>query len=323
MIGILLWRAGLDPTVIVGTKVKEFGNSNCRVGKGKYLVIEADEHFGSFLNYSPTIAVITNIERDHLDYYKTLGNIKKAFKAFIAKLPKGGTLVINKDDKEAKTIVPRKHPYAVAWYTTRDKDAKHLTSVMRLPGKHNVSNAMAALRVARTLGVTDKVSFASLSSYQGSWRRFETFKLQTPKPYTLVSDYGHHPTEIKVTVQAAREKWPKKKIWLVFQPHQYQRTFYLWKDFVKVLSTLPVERLILTDIYDVAGREGEGLYKKVSSAKLARTLQERKLEYEVLHIPTLLETEKFLRKTIRGQEVVMVMGAGDIYNLTLKLTKEG
>src|SRR3989338_2917817 len=217
MIGILLTRAGLDSTVIVGTKVKEFGNSNCRVGKGKYLVIEADEHFGSFLNYSPTIAVITNIERDHLDYYKTLGNIKKAFKAFIAKLPKGGTLVINKDDKEAKTIVPRKHPYAVAWYTTRDKDAKHLTSVMRLPGKHNVSNAMAALRVARTLGVTDKVSFASLSSYQGSWRRFETFKLQTPKPYTLVSDYGHHPTEIKVTVQAAREKWPKKKIWLVFQ----------------------------------------------------------------------------------------------------------
>ena len=138
-----------------------------------------------------------------------------------------------------------------------------------------------------------------------------------------MSDYGHHPTEIKVTVQAAREKWPKKKIWLIFQPHQYQRTFYLWKDFVKVLSTLPVERLILTDIYDVAGREGEGLYKKVSSAKLARTLQERKLEYEVLHIPTLLETEKFLRKTIRGQEVVMVMGAGDIYNLTLKLTKEG
>src|SRR3989338_3892083 len=140
MIGLILERAGLDPTVIVGTKVKEFGNSNCRIGEGKYLVIEADEHFGSFLNYSPTIAVITNIERDHLDYYKTLGNIKKAFKAFIAKLPKEGSLVINKDDKEAKTIVPQHHPYNVAWYTTRGADAKKLASAMRLPGKHNVSN---------------------------------------------------------------------------------------------------------------------------------------------------------------------------------------
>lgn len=322
MIGILLTKAGLDPTVIVGTKVKEFNNSNCRVGKGKYLVIEADEHFGSFLNYSPTIAVVTNIERDHLDYYKTLGNIKKAFTTFIAKLPKEGTLVINKDDKEAKTIVPKKHPYKIIWYTTKDKDAKTLAHTMRLPGEHNVSNAMSALQVARILNIPDKISFASLSSYQGSWRRFEIFSVKNPKPYILVSDYGHHPTEIKVTVQAARKQWPKKKIWLVFQPHQYQRTYYLWKDFVQILSTLPIEKLILIDIYDVAGREEGSIKEKVSSAKLIKAIQKQKPRYEILYTPTILTAEEFLKKNIRGQEVVMIMGAGDIYNLTLALTKK-
>ncbi|OGY55140.1 MAG: hypothetical protein A3C82_01295 [Candidatus Wildermuthbacteria bacterium RIFCSPHIGHO2_02_FULL_47_12] len=325
MIGILLAKARLNPTVIVGTKVKEFESSNFRMGgypdtkykiqDTKYLVIEADEHFGSFLNYNPTIAVVTNIERDHLDYYKTLGNIKETFKTFIAKLPKEGTLVINKDDAEAKTIVPKKHPYKTTWYTTKGKDAKALAPIMRLPGQHNLSNAMATLQVARILNIPDKVSFTALSAYQGSWRRFEIFSLKNPKPYTLISDYGHHPTEVRVTVQAAREKWPAKKIWLVFQPHQYQRTYYLWKDFVQVLSTLPVEKLILLDIYDVAGREETSIKKKVSSEKLAKAI-------DALYSPTIQQVEHYLQRNLQGGEIVMVMGAGDIYNLTLALTRE-
>ncbi|TSC55675.1 MAG: hypothetical protein Greene071421_83 [Parcubacteria group bacterium Greene0714_21] len=327
MIGLLLEKAGLDPTVIVGTKIKEFGDSNCKVGKSKYLVIEADEHFSSFLNYSPTIAVVTNIERDHLDFYKNLGNIKKAFKKYISFLPKEGMLVINKDDKHAKTIVPKNRKYGVVWYSTKQAEAKKLALTMQLPGTHNVSNAMAALAVARLLKIPDSVSFSSLSSYKGSWRRFEIFDLKIRNcKLKIVSDYGHHPTEVKVTVEAAREKWPfdpaqgKPEIWLVYQPHQYQRTHYLWKDFVRVLSKLPIQKLILTDIYDVAGREDKAIKTKVSSEKLVKEILNTKYQIpDTLYIPTLLKVESYLKKNLRGGEVVMVMGAGDIYNLTLRL----
>lgn len=323
MIGLLLTKAGLDPTVIVGTKLKEFGNSNCRVGKGKYLVIEADEHFASFLNYWPKIIVLTTVEADHLDYWKTLKNLLKGFQKYTTHIPKDGTLVANKDDKNIQSIIARSKA-RVQGYSLKHKEANTLKRILKVPGQHNVSNALAALAVARLLGIKDAVSFKALGEFQGTWRRFEVFNLKTKnyKPYTLVSDYGHHPTEIKVTVQAAREHWQKKKIWLVFQPHQYQRTYYLWKDFVKVLSTLPIEKLILLDIYDVAGREEGSIRKKVSSAKLVATIQKNKPRYEVLHIPTVIEAKTFLKKTIKGQEVVMVMGAGDIYNLTLGLTRK-
>ena len=131
----------------------------------------------------------------------------------------------------------------------------------------------------------------------------------------MVSDYGHHPTEIKVTLKAAREKYPKKKIWCVFQPHQYQRTFYLFKDFVKVFKAAPVDKLIITDIYDVAGRETSKIKKKVSSQKLIREINKK----NVMYIPNSEKVEKYLKKNLQGGEVVMIMGAGDIYNLSLKL----
>ncbi|MDO8474507.1 MAG: UDP-N-acetylmuramate--L-alanine ligase [bacterium] len=336
MIGLLLTRAGIDPTVIVGTKLKEFGpstnsGSNCRVGKGKYLVIEADEHFASFLNYWPKIIVLTTIEADHLDYWKTLKNLLKGFQKYISHIPQDGTLVANKDDKNIRKIISSKHnnisaaAKKVLWYSLKQKEASTLRRILKVPGQHNVSNALAALAVARILGIKDVTSFKALGEFQGTWRRFEIFKLSTPKPYTLVSDYGHHPTEVKVTVQAAREKWPKKKIWLVFQPHQYQRTYYLWKNFVQVLSRLPVDKLVLTDIYDVAGREETSIKKKVSSEKLAEETKNYKLKtknFDILYIPTLSKTESYLKQNLQGGEIVMVMGAGDIYNLTLALTRK-
>ena len=321
MIGLLLTKAGLDPTVIVGTKLKEFGDSNCRVGKGKYLVIEADEHFASFLNYWPKIIVLTTIEADHLDYWKTLKNLIRGFQRYTTHIPQDGTLVANKDDKNIRGILA-KNRARIQGYSLRQKEASTLRRILKVPGEHNVSNALAALAVARILEIKDTTSFRALEEFHGTWRRFETFKLSTPKPYTLVSDYGHHPTEVAVTVKAARKKWPKKKIWLVFQPHQYQRTYYLWKDFVKVLSTLPIEKLIILDIYDVAGRERGSIRKKVSSAKLVEAIKERKPRYAAFHIPIVLEAKKLLKKSIQGQEIVMIMGAGDIYNLTLGLTRK-
>ncbi|MBI4123184.1 MAG: UDP-N-acetylmuramate--L-alanine ligase [Parcubacteria group bacterium] len=329
MIGLLLTKAGFDPTVIMGTKLKEFGDSNCRVGKSKYLVIEADEHFASFLNYRPQLAVLTSVEADHLDYYKNLKNLLKAFRTFVSHAP---LIVGNKDDKNIRNILKGKT--GVTWFSLKEQRAEKLRGILQVPGEHNVANALAALATSTTLCIPKRVGLSVLSQYRGSWRRFEIFpafvKTSAGKrlPYTLVSDYGHHPTEIAATVQAARAKWPtfakasagkpKKKIWLVFQPHQYARTYFLWNDFVKVLSHLPVDKLILTDIYDVAGRENEQIEKRVSSKKLAETIKN-----SVLYISTLKEVERYLRKNLRGGEAVIVMGAGNIYErLTLRLTRE-
>lgn len=312
MIGLMLLRAGLDPTVIVGTRLKEFGGSNFRMGQGRYLVIEADEHFASFLHYRPSMIVLTAVEEDHLDYYKNLKNIITAFRKYISLLPSKGMLIANGDDLNIRKITGKRK---TLWYSLRQKEAKNISKVIGIPGRHNVSNGLAVLAAARSLGIKDSIVYGTLARYKGSWRRFEVFKVQKPKPYTLVSDYGHHPTEIKATVQAAREKWPKKKLWLVFQPHQYQRTYYLWKDFIKVLSSLPVQKLILTDIYDVAGREEMKIREKVSSEKLAKAVK------GAVYIPNASDVSEYLEKNLRGGEVVMVMGAGDIYNLTLRLMR--
>lgn len=286
MIGLILEKAGLDPTVIVGTKVKEFSDSNCRVGQSKYLVIEADEHFASFLNYWPKIIALTNIEPDHLDFYKNIKKVKQAYREFISHLPPDGRLIT------AKKIEPG------------------LESVVKLPGQYNLMNATLALKVARALEIPDEVSFKVFSQYQGSWRRFE---IREKGRLTIVSDYGHHPTEVKAALRAARDKWPDRKIWCVFQPHQYQRTYYLFKDFVKAFSNAPVDRVFITDIYDVAGREEKEIREKVSAEKLVRTVNKGKAEY--LAKDKIIE---YLKDNLQGQEVVIFMGAGDIYEVDKK-----
>ena len=321
MLGLLLTKAGFDPTVIVGTRLKEFGNTNCRVGKSKYLVIEADEYAKSFLNYSPRIMVLTNLETDHLETYGSLQNILSTFKNYLLALPKESITIVNNDDKNIQKIIqslPRKIGYSLA-----QKDAKKLRKILQVPGEHNVANALAALTVARYLNIPDHKSYAALKEYRGSWRRFEIFRLKNPIPYTLVSDYGHHPTEVRVTMEAARKKWPRKKIWLIFQPHQYKRTYYLFEEFVDVLSRLPIEKLILTDIYYVAGREDPGIKQRVSAQKLARAvIRTKHCVPNVTYIPILQDIQRHLKENLKGGEVVVVMGAGDIYqNLTLQLTR--
>lgn len=319
MIGLLLAKAGLNPTVIIGTKVKEFGNSNYRVGKSKYLIIEADEHFASFLNYWPKIIVLTSIEKDHLDYYKNIENILKTFKKYINHLPKDGVLLVNKDDQNIRKIISPKLKKSIGniyGYSLKQKEAKKLRKILKVPGEHNIANALAALTVARALKIPDKISFKALSEYKGCWRRFEENQMGKLK---IISDYAHHPTEIKVTLKATRAKYPKKKIWCFFQPHQYQRTYYLFKDFVKVLRQAPVDKIIITDIYDVAGREEQELKKKITSKKLAKLINRKKVIY--------LPTEKllaYIKENLSKIDVLIIMGAGDIYKLvdSLRLTKK-
>ncbi len=315
MLGLLLVKAGLDPTVIVGTKLKEFKNSNCRVGKSKYLVIEADEHFASFLNYWPKIIALTNIEADHLDYYKNLNNLLKTFKQYVSHLPECGVLVANGDDKNIKKILKGGINFKVKKYSLRQPEAKRLKKILKVPGEHNIYNALESLTVARVIGIPDKISFKALSGYKGAWRRFEI--VQT-KPFVLISDYGHNPTKAMAGFKAAREKYPKKKIWCVYQPHQYQRTYYLFKEFVKTFRTAPIDKIIITDIYDVAGREEKEIRKRVNSEKLVEAVKRKSVIY--------IKNEnvlKYLKDNLPKNVVLIIMGAGDIYQLvnSLSLTK--
>ncbi len=329
MIGLLLNKANFKPTIIVGTKLKEFINSNCQVGESQYLVIEADEHFAAFLNYQPKIIVLTNIEKEHLEFYKNLNNILKTYKKYISFLPEDGVLVANKDDKNILKIIKSEilHERAVHFYSLKQKDAMKLKKILKIPGQHNVSNALAALTVARILNIPDKISFDSLSKYGGAWRRFEEKKAKiNSKKIILISDYAHHPTEIKVTLEAVREKYlyqPKfserkigqrRKIYCVFQPHQYQRTFFLFKDFVKVFKTAKIDRIIITDIYDVAGREKGKIKEKVNSEKLVKAIKKA----EVIYLPK-EELINYLKKNLQNGQILIIMGAGDIYNLVANL----
>ena len=315
LIGILLKEAGLDPTVIVGTKVREFNNSNEITGNSKYLVIEACEHFSSFLNYSPQIIILSNIEADHLDFYGNMENLLKGFRKFIDKLPKDGLLIANKDSENVRKII--KPEDNVKWFSLEDVEKSKIKEIIKIPGDFNISNALAVLRVAKELNIPDEITFKVLSKYNSSWRRFEIIEINQPKPYTFVNDYGHHPTQLKETLKAAREKYPNKKIWCFFQPHQYQRTYYLFDDFIKTLKEAPVDNIFIDDIYEVCGRETEEIKNKVSSQKLVEATNKDSVRY----LPQ-QKIEEFLNKEIKGGEVVIIMGAGNIYDIALKIMNE-
>lgn len=308
MIGLVLEKAGLDPTVIVGTKVKEFNASNFKAGKSKLLVIEACEYDSSFLHYSPKIIVVTNVDKEHLDYFKTLNNVKKAFVNFIKRLPDDGFLVFNSDDANISQVENPK--FKAFGYSLAQLEAKKLKKSLKVPGRHNVSNALAALQVARILEVPDDIAFKALSDFKGTWRRFEILKT---KGFILISDYAHHPNEILATLKAAREKYKKNKIWCVFQPHQHQRTHYLFIDFVKAFREAPIDNVIITDIYDVAGRETKSINKKISSKKLVEKIGRE----NVIYLPV-DKIENYVKKIIMPEDVLIIMGAGDIYKLVDK-----
>jgi UDP-N-acetylmuramate--alanine ligase len=316
MIGLILTKAKFDPTVILGTKLKEFGDSNCRVGESEYLVIEADEYKESFLNYRPKIIVLLNIEYDHPDYFKTERDYILAYKKFISCLPEDGILVANEDDGNIYNTF-FKTAKKVYWYSLKEKVAKKIKRVLKIPGEFNVSNALAALKVAKILKIPDIISFETLSEFKGTWRRFDEKIVKIPNTkykIRIINDYGHHPTQLKETLKAAREKFPKKKIICVFQPHQYQRTYFFWNDFVKAMREAPVDELIVTDIYTVAGRESKEIMRKVTARKLVKATNKE----NVIYLPK-NKILDHLKKNLKDKEVVIIMGAGDIYELSFKL----
>lgn len=309
MLALVLAEAGFDPTVIVGTKLKEFNDSNFRSGKSKYLIIEACEYDSSFLNYYPNIIAITNIDKEHFDYFKTFANVKKVFKDFIKKLPNDGFLVINKDDKYKPEI--KKAKFKIFEYSLRQKNAKKIRKILQVPGKHNISNSLAVLQIANILSIDENITLNALSKFKGTWRRFEIKDVTIDgKKITVVSDYAHHPNEILATLSAAREKYSDRKIWCVFQPHQHQRTYYLFNDFVNTFKKAQIDKIIITDIYDVAGRETKSINKEVNSEKLVKKIDKK----SIIYLP-FQNIKEYLRQNIGDGEILVIMGAGDVYKI--------
>lgn len=328
LIALTLIKAKLNPTVIIGTKLKEFNNSNFRKGgvncltKKPILVIEADEYKSAFLNYNPEIIVLTSIEREHLDYFRNLKNILRIYKKYINKLPQDGLLIANKDDKYIEKILKKKKPssFLVLKYSLIQKEVKKLKEILKIPGKHNISNALAVLTLARFFKIPDKISFQTFSDYKGAWRRFEIIPVKIGiRKYILINDYAHHPTEIKATLEAVREKFKKRRIILIYQPHQYQRTKILFKDFIESFDD--ADYLILNEIYEVQGRETK---KDISSNDLKKAIEKRwkKLSYNNKVVRFIKEQDNILKelpKILKKDDILIIMGAGDIYNLSLKL----
>ena len=323
LISLILIKAGFDPNVIIGAKLKEFGDSNCRVSNSNYFVFEADEWRSSFLNYFPKIIILTNIEKEHLDCYRNLNEILRTFKNFVNHLPKDGWLIVNRDDKNLKKFIKIfKKKTNVLSFSLKQKEAKVLKKVLKIPGDFNVSNALAALTLARILKISDNLSFKALSEYKGIWRRFQEEKIEVfDKKIILINDYAHHPTEIKVTLKAVRKKFSSKKIYCVFQPHQYQRTYFLFDDFVKTLSKAPIDVLILTKIYEVKGRENLKIRRKISSEKLIEEIKCKKGKKlkEIKYFSNFKKIADFLEKKIKNGDVLIIMGAGDIYQFNFYL----
>jgi len=316
MIAKILIDAGLDPTVIVGSLLKDSNphtlgatarrGSNFVAGKSKYFVVEACEYKKSFLNLNPKIIVITNIDNDHLDYYGNLENIKKAFGEFASKLPDGGYLVCDTNDKNLKEII-KEVIFKIIDYTKVNNNFN-----LKIPGEHNIKNAQAAMAAAEILGVDSKKAENSLESFEGTWRRFE-FKGETKNGVLIYDDYGHHPTEIKATLKGAKEFFGGKKIWCVFQPHLYSRTKLLFADFGKSFSG--ADEIILADIY--AARESKD--KSINSKMLAEEIT--KNGGKTRYMKSFDKITGFLTENIKKGDVVITMGAGDVYKIGEDLLK--
>ncbi|MFH1346992.1 MAG: UDP-N-acetylmuramate--L-alanine ligase [Spirochaetota bacterium] len=355
LMSLVLIKAKFDPTVIVGTKLKEFSGLNFRPahrsfneggnGKKPLLIIEADEYANAFSNYSPWAAIILNIDREHLDFYKNLSEIKNAFLDFIGNVQPGGILILNKDDKNLFSLknkiqkIAKKKKIKIVWFSIREKFKENicvrLEKSLKITGSHNVSNSLAVYELARLMKVKEKDIFAALSSFNGAWRRMEyrgkfqvsSFKFQTD----VYDDYAHHPTEIKATLSGIAQKWPKKALICVFQPHQTKRLTSLFKEFSEAFDDANV--LILLDIFKVRGREE--VSQNVNSKILAQAVKKHILKIEncklkiVAHLPhsqqknlkKVLENifKKFQVPSSKFQANIIMMGAGDIYKLTNKL----
>lgn len=330
MTALVLEKNGLDPTIIIGGELSDIGG-NAKLGRGDYLVAEADESDGSFLKLDPFIEVITNIEDDHLDYYKSVENIVAAFRQFMEKVPEDGAAVVCLDDPKIRELLEEyRRPcltYALdnpeADYTMQNihlnrqvtagdvyyKDEFLGQLELSVPGRHNLSNALAVVAVGRFTGLPFEGIAAALKSFKGAGRRFQlTGEVNGIK---VIDDYAHHPSEIKATLRAARQVKTGRVV-SVFQPHRYTRTSILGERFGEAFSDADV--IIISDIYSAGERPIEGV-----SAKTIVSAIEKHEGREVIYLPTRQEIVDYLVQTASPGDMILTMGAGDIWQTGVEL----
>ncbi len=323
MLATVLSSAGLDPTVVVGGRVSTMGGSNARVGQSDLLVVESDESDGSFLKLAPILAVITSIDREHLDHYRDLDHVLEAFLDFANRVPFYGAAVVCLDDENVQRILPRISRRTVTYGTSAQAGLvvsgirpERFASVFRLrrrgeelgefrlniPGEHNVLNAAAALAVAFELGVDPDKAREGLARFQGVDRRFQ--KRGEAAGVTVVDDYGHHPTEIRATLETARQ-CGYSRILVLFQPHRYTRTHLLMDDFAR--SFHQADAVFLTDIYAASEKPIEG----VTAAALAERIRDhghRAVSYE----GSLEEAARAVAEAAQPGDLILTLGAGSV-----------
>ena len=336
LVASVLAAGGLDPTFVIGGRLVSAG-ANARLGTGEYIVVEADESDASFLNLSPMVAVITNIDADHMETYgHDFARLKQAFVEFTQRLPFYGAAVLCIDDPVVREILPFVSKPVLSYglsegarfraadvradagrmrFTLLREDADPLPVVLNLPGEHNVRNALAAIAVADELGIPDDAIVSALAEFHGVGRRFQRwgeFAAAGGGHFTVVDDYGHHPAEMEATLAAARGAFPGRRIVLAFQPHRYTRTRDLFEDFVRVLST--VDLLLLAEVYPA----GEAPIVAADGRALTRAIRVGG-RVEPVFVEDISDMPGTILEVARDGDVVVTMGAGSIGSVPARL----
>ncbi len=336
MIGSILLGANWDPTIVVGSLLKNL-NGNARLGHGEYAVVEADEYKRAFYNYPSKIAVVTNVEADHLNYYRDIDDIRGAFRHFLLLVPRSGVVVGNGDDPGVRAVTEHLHGRAL-WYgigsvnelravrvkltgpqTTFDvqyhgKLVGHFK--LRVPGLHNVQNAMAAIAVTSHLGVPLADIQKALLEFPGAWRRFEF--IGELGGVTVIDDYAHHPTELRATLSAARARFGKKRITAIFQPHFYGRLRDFFDEFVAALQL--ADRVVVPPVFFVAGRENDAKIRvRFNSGSLARAV--KRAGTPAVAAKDMDGALKAAVQGVKRGDVLMTIGAGNVTELAPRILK--
>jgi UDP-N-acetylmuramate--alanine ligase len=338
LVASVLAEGGMDPTFVIGGRLNSAG-AHAKLGKGDFIVAEADESDASFLNLSPVIEVITNIDADHMETYDhSFARLKQAFIEFTQRLPFYGVAIICMDDANVREIMPFISKPVVTYgfheqaevravdakavggkmhFTVRQEGYADMQIELNQPGMHNVQNACAAVAIAREISVPDAATCKALSEFNGVGRRFTRYgeiALAAGGSFALVDDYGHHPVETAATIAAARGAYPDRRLVLAFQPHRYTRTRDLFEDFVKVLST--VDALLLADVYPA----GEQPIVAADGRSLAHALRVLG-KIEPVFVAEIGDMADSILSAVRDGDVVITMGAGSIASVPAQLVK--
>ncbi len=330
LVATVLAAGNLDPTVVIGGRIKNMGG-HAKLGQSQYLIAEADESDGSFLKLSPTLAVVTTLDEEHMDFYQTMQNMKSTFLQFLNKIPFYGAAILCLDDANLQSLLPGIEKRTITYglksqadYTARNISVEGLKTYFTVYhqnkklgkilsgalGRHNVCNTLAAIAVGMELNMDFQTIAESLKNFTGVQRRFEILKQS--ESLIIVDDYGHHPVEIQATLSTAKDVWPDRRLVVIFQPHRYSRTKYLMENFFSAFND--ADQLLLLDIYSA----GEDAIEGVHSERIAEGVK----EFGHKHVEYIGGTESViphLQKILKPGDIVMALGAGNIGELSHKL----